>query len=216
MAETVVFNGVKFRRYPDAKGRSDRVYFTPGIADKQRGIRRLHEEIWMAVHGHIPPGAHIHHKDENPLNNVLENLECLPGPDHTRLHGLGVCSDRKRENLDAIRPLTKAWHGSEQGREWHRQHAHEVYAAMAETDLTCERCGETFRIKNLQASYSRFCSNACKSAWRRAAGLDDVDRICEICGTTYRANRYKKSKTCSRACGGKSQSRTKAATSSTP
>jgi len=52
----IVHNGTKFRRYPESKRRNDRVYFTPGIADRQRGVRRLHEELWIEHHGPIPAG----------------------------------------------------------------------------------------------------------------------------------------------------------------
>lgn len=207
MTETIVFNGVKFRRYPEAKQRADRVYYTPGIGDKQRGIGRLHEEIWKAAHGPIPPGSHIHHKDEDPLNNKLENLECLAGPIHMSFHNLGKCSDRKRENLDAIRPLTKAWHGSPEGLEWHRQHAYNSIRTVKPTEHVCDHCSKTFIA--IPKKPNRFCSNACKSAWRRAAGLDNETRTCIICSGEFVVNRYARKTTCSVACRGRAQSETK-------
>lgn len=207
MVETVVFNGTKFRRYPDAKQRSDRVYFTPGIADKQRGIGRLHEEVWKAAHGPIPLGMHIHHKDEDPLNNELSNLEALLGAAHTSLHNLGKCSERKRENLDAIRPLTKAWHGSPEGLEWHRQHAYNTIRVIEHAEHVCDHCGSTYAA--VPKSPNRFCSNACKSAWRRAAGLDNETRSCAVCSGEFIVNRYAKKTTCSVECRGKAQSATK-------
>lgn len=207
MAETVEFNGVKFRRYPEAKQRADRVYYTPGISDKQRGIGRLHEEIWKAAHGPIPAGSHIHHKDENPLNNKLDNLELLTGAAHMSHHNLGQCSDRKRANLDAIRPLTKAWHGSEAGLEWHRQHAYNSLRAVAPTEHTCDNCSATFVAVPKKAN--RFCSNACKSAWRRKSGKDNEIRVCVVCSGDFAVNRYAQKTTCSVSCRGTLQSETK-------
>lgn len=208
MVETVEFNGVKFRRYPEAKQRTDRVYFNPGIADRQRGVRRLHEEVWIAAHGPIPPGGHIHHKDEDPLNNDLSNLEWMSAGEHNTHHHGGVCSDRKREHLEKIRDLAAQWHRSEEGRQWHRQHGIESWENREAVERTCVQCGATFESITKRES-DRYCSNACKSAWRRASGLDDVDRTCSICGTTFRVNRYSKIKTCSRACGRKQMSLTK-------
>lgn len=207
MGEIVEFNGVKFRRYPDSKRRSDRVYFTPGIADKQRGTKRLHEEVWIAAYGPIPDGFHIHHRDGNSLNNALANLEAIPVAEHVRHHHAGVATPAKAAHLAKIRPLTRKWHSSPEGKEWHRQHAHNSMLAVKPTPHTCETCGNNYMA--VPKPGNRFCSNACKSAWRRQAGLDDEDRHCLICGGTFTVNRYSKKRTCSRRCAGRLQSQTK-------
>ena len=46
-----------------------------------------------------------------------------------------------------------------------------------------------------------FCSNKCKSKWRRLNGVDNEKRICLICGGEYECNKYDKTKTCSNRCG---------------
>lgn len=194
----IEYNGVKFRRYPHAATRSDRVYFTPGIADRQRGKKRLHEEIWMDNNGPIPADHHIHHRDGNPLNNDAGNLECLPVLEHHRHHHVGQCSDRKRRHLEEIRPLAAAWHSSPAGIEWHRQHAYKSIRAVEPTEHVCERCGKTF--ETIPKKTNRFCSNACKAAARRASGVDDIEFTCQVCGEAFTANRYSKRKVCSRSC----------------
>jgi hypothetical protein len=55
-------------------------------------------------------------------------------------------------------------------------------------------------VNNSNASTSRFCSNKCKSRWRRRSGLDDVERICEYCGKAFKVNKYKPTKYCSSLC----------------
>lgn len=202
--EVIVFQGVKFRRYPDSKNRTERVYFTPGHADRAKGVGRLHEEIWKAAHGPIPAGYHIHHADHDPLNNDLSNLVCIPAGDHHRHHAAEsewLGSDRCLEHLAEIRPKAAEWHRSPEGRAWHSEHARRVAADWQPVEATCEHCGERFE----SVRPGRFCSNKCKSAWRRAAGVDDEDRTCEYCGGVFRVNRYARTRFCSRSCARRHQ-----------
>ena len=46
----------------------------------------LHRRIWEDAHGPIPDGWDIHHRDEDKTHNALENFECLPKAEHTRLY----------------------------------------------------------------------------------------------------------------------------------
>lgn len=184
--------GLTWFRYPDAKQVSDRRYF-------RHGGMYLHRFVWEAVHGEIPDGYHIHHKDEDPGNNEIENLELLPAAEHLRGHHAGKSTPAKRANLDRIRALTKAWHASEEGREWHRQHASQALQNREPTERTCEQCGGKYTVQ-WNRKIDRFCSNRCKVAARYASGVDDVTRTCPVCGTEFRINKYTKTKSCSRSC----------------
>lgn len=75
--EDIVFDGVRYYRYPDSPRPSARTYF-------QRGGKMLHRAIWEHAHGPIPPGHEIHHVDHDPLNNDLANLECAGRSEHRR------------------------------------------------------------------------------------------------------------------------------------
>lgn len=201
-SETIVFNGIKFRRYPKASGWAERSYFTPGIADKQRGVRRLHEELWMHANGvsSIPAGHHIHHIDHNPSNNDPSNLQAIPASDHAAHHGEQPRSERQRDHwYGKCLPAAAKWHGTAQGIEWHRQHGAAAWEGREYRRESCEQCGSAYSTRQVQRT-DRFCSNACKSAWRRAAGLDDEDRTCIQCGEVFRINRYSKTRCCSRSC----------------
>ena len=46
----------------------------------------VHRLVWALTYGPIPNGYDVHHKDENRLNNAIENLEAMPAPEHHRLH----------------------------------------------------------------------------------------------------------------------------------
>ena len=49
----------------------------------------VHRYIWEQLNGKIPDGYHIHHKDENKLNNSIDNLECISASEHAKLHHTG-------------------------------------------------------------------------------------------------------------------------------
>lgn len=38
----------------------------------------MHWYVWEKAHGPIPPGHCVFHRDRNPANNAIENLELLP------------------------------------------------------------------------------------------------------------------------------------------
>ena len=81
-------NGFTFRRYPNAKQNSDRVYFSGWVKIKnERKKERYHRYLWFEQNGEIPDGHHIHHIDGNPLNNSIENLQLLLGKNHLSEHG---------------------------------------------------------------------------------------------------------------------------------
>ena len=46
----------------------------------------LHRDMWQFYNGPIPYGWDIHHKNEDKQDNRIENFECLPKAEHTRLY----------------------------------------------------------------------------------------------------------------------------------
>jgi hypothetical protein len=75
-AHVVVFMGKRYTRRPHG-------YFAS--TDKTRTY--LHRDIWVSIHGQVPPGMEIHHKDENPANNHPANLVAMSGREHRAQHG---------------------------------------------------------------------------------------------------------------------------------
>lgn len=201
--ECIVFKGTKFRRYPDATNPTDRNYYTPGIEDRKRGWKRLHVEIWQdANKQQAPPGHHVHHIDGDTLNNNPANLALLPGSEHLSQHSRErhanpTYATQIRHHLDTIRPLTKQWHASDEGRAWHSEHGKKTWQERELTTATCEQCGTDY--ESLQPR--RFCSGRCKAAHRRASGIDNEQRTCIQCGTEFTISKYTKQRTCSRLCG---------------
>ena len=86
--------------------------------------KRLHRYVWEKYYGEIPKGHHVHHIDLDKSNNDISNLQLMSEEEHIKLHGKlnrGVCTDNMRQNLDNIRHLTKEWHSSEEGHNWHKE-----------------------------------------------------------------------------------------------
>ena len=161
---------------------------------------RMHRYVWKHYCGEIPKGFHIHHIDGNKSNNDISNLMLLTSYAHHKLHQNKLTDEQRKkraDHCDNIRHLTKAWHGSEEGRSWHRKHYEQTKRLLHEvSEYECLQCGKLF----MGEKGSKFCSNACKSAYRRKTGVDNVERRCEICGKMFSVDKYSKTKTCSRKC----------------
>jgi hypothetical protein len=169
-SEVVVFNGVKFRRYPNAKNKAHQRYYVAGQHYCKRGITTLHREVWKAANGPIPPGYDVHHKDGNTLNNALDNLECLTRSEHHKRdsrvsylkiepipYSCEVCGFVKltRRHVKILRFC------SEDCRQVIRRREKRDYAARA-----CVVCGKVFSC--FKYSPPRSCSRECALIKRRA------------------------------------------------
>lgn len=199
---TIQYNGVTFRRYPDSERSSDRAYYRPHVADRQRGVQSLHQEIWKDANGvdSIPEGFHVHHADHDTENNDPTNLVLIHGSEHASHHANDPARHEAQQRaIQAAIAAAPEWHRSEEGQQWHAEHAKEQWDKRQPDQRTCEQCGEQYETITIQKE-TRFCSNACKSANRRESGVDDEDRTCEACSSTFRVNRYSKSRSCSRRC----------------
>ncbi len=47
---------------------------------------QAHRVAWETAHGPIPKGYVVHHKDEDRLNNALDNLELMTHQQHSAHH----------------------------------------------------------------------------------------------------------------------------------
>lgn len=161
---------------------------------------RLHRYVYEKFNGVLPSNEDVHHIDGNKDNNNLSNLIALSRQDHAKLHGELLTDEqreKRRENLaENARPAACEWHGSFEGREWHKEHYEQMRAAFHAThEYRCKHCGKPFL-----SIREGFCTNACKSAYRRDMGYDNIALVCPICGETYETSKYLQSETCSRSC----------------
>lgn len=191
----IEFDGIRF--YPDKRG-----YWIGQPRGTKKPIR-LHKYVWEYYNGPIPDGYQVHHKDFNPDNNEIENLELLPKSEHLSYHSNLQDKTWARENLlkNAV-PAAAAWHASEEGHKWHSEHGKKTMEARMEKKVikNCQFCGKEYEVPECLSENSRFCSNNCKSAWRRKAGFDDIEVACETCGKKFFTNKYSRKRFCSPEC----------------
>lgn len=98
-------------------------------------------------------------------------------------------------------PKSRRWHGTDAGKAWHKNHYEQMKDRLyVEHNFICQNCGKEY--KSVQMS-SKFCSNNCKSAWRKKSGVDDIIRNCKCCGKGFVVNKYAKKEYCSKECASK-------------
>ena len=166
----------------------------------------LHRVVWEDNFGEIPQGYHIHHIDHDRSNNRISNLQCIKGSKHMSEHSKG--RKQNPQHHKKMVELAKVWHRSEEGRKWHKEHGIEAYKKRIPIVKNCHQCKNSFDDIS-RSNRTRFCSNKCKSAWRRKEKLDDIEKECPFCGTRFKTNKYHGSEYCTRSCSKKAYWETK-------
>lgn len=176
------------------------------VGSPERGkIARLHVYVWEKHNGPVPKGFHVHHKDQDKSNNCIDNLELISGADHLSFHGKERRDIAGKNIIEFAVPAAREWHKSEQGREWHKEQYERTLSKKwgEKVEKTCIVCGKKFETSVLMQNKSKFCSNACKSKYRRDMKLDNVEKTCEYCGSTFSSSKYEKQRFCSISCRSK-------------
>ena len=176
-------------------------YYAP--RKDRTGCDTLHRMVYIHYNGEIPKGYCIHHKDGNKGNNDISNLECVKSSEHSHYHGVNAPEEliefRKRNLEENARPAASVWHGSENGKEWHKQHYEQMKDKLHEkVEAVCIVCGKKYMTTRKENA--KCCSNACRAKDRRMSGLDDEVRVCEYCGKEFTINKYRKTRFCSKKC----------------
>ncbi|WP_413927256.1 HNH endonuclease signature motif containing protein [Clostridioides sp. ES-S-0123-01] len=201
--ETVIFNGEEYKLMGQKK-----YYLSQSSKnEKRKHAKGLHVAIWEFNNKReVPEGYHIHHKDFNPLNNNIDNLECIPYKQHLSLHAKKNLEDEEFykatiNNLNKAREKATEWHKSEEGRKWHSEHAKQISKNLEKYKCKCKECGDYFESK---VQTSQFCSDKCGERWRGKNRRIKYTSKCIICGAEFVGTKYKASskerQTCSKSC----------------
>lgn len=71
------------------------------------GMIYIHRLLAYEVFGEQVIGMHVHHKDENPINWAVDNLELQTPSNHTKLHNTTVPVIRTCESCKKDIPITR-------------------------------------------------------------------------------------------------------------
>jgi hypothetical protein len=164
----------------------------------------MHWDVWEYSNETRKKGYHIHHIDENPNNNSIDNLEEIEASKHLSDHAKAMHRDNPEWSADFRAKgieAAKEWHKSNDGKKWHSEHAiKNNFGKQTYGTKDCKQCSKEFERGNVNA---KFCSNKCKSQWRRLQGVDNEQRECTYCSKEFTANKYEKKQCCSKSCSAK-------------
>jgi endogenous inhibitor of DNA gyrase (YacG/DUF329 family) len=189
MQPNIIYAGLVFRKHYKQE-----YYYNP----YSKPYRSLHRRMWFDVNGMIPKGYHLHHKNGDPSDNRLDNFELKERFSHLSEHGKTLAKEKLERFQKAGIKKAAEWHKSKDGVAWHKQHAKAFkFGEFDYGKAECEDCGKKYHKKTKR---SRFCSNACKSNWRRKNKPDLITKSCPTCGQEYQTRKYLPAKYCSKAC----------------
>lgn len=191
--EYIEYDGIRF--YKDKKG----YWLSSRI--KSRKPKRLHIYVWEKFNGEVPHGYHIHHKDHNTNNNNIENLALMTEEKHLSYHAnLQNKEETKKLLLRYAQPKAIEWHKSKEGRQWHKEQYNNTKDKLHQRlIIKCLTCGKVIEVGKGGAG-NKFCSNKCRSQYRRNIGIDNKEFICRYCGNSFVTNKYSPAKYCSKEC----------------
>lgn len=181
-SERIDFKGIAFYRYPDSKQYPHRNYYQAHQAGRKRGYSSLHVAIWEDHYRQkVPEGFHVHHRDGNPLNNDISNLELLSPTEHAKHHGSNISPARRAnilKSLEKARIAASEWHGSPEGLEFHRYIGRLAWENKELQSFDCGNCGNAFES---YMSWAKFCSPQCGAEFRER-GCPRIIQACLNCG----------------------------------
>lgn len=134
---------------------------------------RAHVWVWQYHNGKPEKGLQIHHIDHNKSNNDISNLELLTVKEHVKKHECPIRKEKNKLHIDNIRSLTKEWHSSPEGIEWHRLHGLKTWKERKSFKINCLQCGSLIETKTY---HQKFCHQNCKAKYARRILKSQVDR----------------------------------------
>lgn len=226
-SERIIYKNIPYYRYPKSALAERRYYFRSFLG------KTLHRVLWEEINGPIPKGFHVHHKDGDPTNNKIENLECLTPKDHFKAHKKLAENEPSKD----IYAKVKLYHRSDRAKTrklpWTVRKKEQLKCLKCGCDyekhiicvrrftFLCDRCRikrynpsrVTPTLKNCEicqktivqktSRQKRFCSKACKSKSRLKSKIDNESRLCLICKQEFDINKYAPTVTCSFMCRNK-------------
>lgn len=197
--EEILYNYRTYYRKPNHPDKRCHYFRLRGRPRGSKLSTYLHRQVWIDNKGEIPKGFQIHHKDHNPANNSIENLECISLRDHLKEHAKErekwAFSNENKKNLDNGRKHGIAWMKSDKGAE-HARRLGIIQREKSKVMRNCYICKQEFEAIDL-IKKAMYCSIKCKSI---AAKNKKKTVICVICGKSIEVNKYCDTTSCKGKC----------------
>lgn len=198
--QVLVMNGVivQFRKKTD-----DGYWVNTDTKNHNGRITYLHREklrLHLGLTEEQMKGYDVHHIDGNKDNNDISNLKLITKEEHREIHN--------KRNENSKRHVCRKC-----GRTYWSSVSKSVNicdrcdsslaiggSSMVTIKKICKYCGAEYETKGMNRNRSKFCSNKCKSAYRRASKVDDIEKVCAYCGKKFKTNKYSGAIYCSGHC----------------
>lgn len=158
----------------------------------------IHQLVWLYHTGELSGNnLDIHHKDCNPSNNNISNLQTLTPSEHAKVHG-HFASQKERVCEYCGKTYTST--GRNGRNRFCSQKCNSAWQKKYKLETrTCEKCGKEFSVrKDLP---TRFCSSRCSNQYTHGKPMEE--RTCIICGKKFFARPSSKTQCCTLSCGAK-------------
>lgn len=187
----VEFNGVTYSLMGAGK-----YYLSQSTTNAgRRQAKGLHVAIWEHYHERtVRKGFHIHHLDENPFNNAIENLVEISRSEHSKMH----VGEHWAEAIKLGQEAAKEWHSSSEGYDWHSSNSKAQWENRPARKWECLQCGKTTKRKTIQPV--KYCNSTCRQRHYFATGVTSIEVKCQVCGMDFRTTRARPGRTCSMKC----------------
>ena len=135
----------------------------------------VHVAVWHYYHGEIPVGSVIHHVDEMPSNNIVDNLQLMSKAEHGRRHPPINTAPETRQMLKRVCVYCGEEFRTFEARSKYcskrcRQKAHRENMMVPHV---CVVCGRVFKAD--KRFHVKCCSPRCSAilTWRKRKGVEE-------------------------------------------
>ena len=183
-----------FEKIDETHQRFNGITFVKSKDGHYKSSRHIHRDVWQYHYGEIPEGCEIHHVDENPTNNAIDNLQCLNKSEHRKVHTLAPKTERVCPTCGKSFVLEKPTHKK-------TYCSHECYIKYRFKTYPIERicpiCGKKFSV-SCHNPKQIYCSHACVLK-KINDKKSPIEKTCPVCGKTFIPPKSKQIY-CSNAC----------------
>jgi len=128
----------------------------------------LHRVVWNYYFGEVGENYDVHHRDLNPANNSIENLQRLTKSKHMEIHHVKGMDSACKKAIFVCQNCGKEYEGFNTGRNrFCSKKCLNDYHYKRQIEHICEYCGKTFSASSFNKD-QKFCSLSCSSKARWA------------------------------------------------